>query len=73
VSISSTFYARLFCTKVLRTAFLKLRLGFGVSTKALLYEKLAHKTLMKLTNGLIIRTDTIVNILSNTEEGGGSS
>jgi len=49
VSISSTFYTCIFCTKVLIAAFLQLRFGFGKSTKALLYEKRTRKMLMKLT------------------------
>jgi len=52
VSISSSFYAHVVRTKVLCAAFLQLYFGFGKSTKALLYEKRAHKMLMKLTTGV---------------------
>jgi len=54
VSSSSTFYMLIFCTKVLCTAFLQLRFGFGeriLAKKALSYKKHTHKMLMKLTTG----------------------
>jgi len=53
VSISSTFFAQIFCTKVLQAAFLWLCFGFVTKEekllKALSYEKLSSKMLMKLT------------------------
>jgi hypothetical protein len=49
VSISSTFYACLFCTKVFLAAFLHLHVSRKKLLEALLYEKWARKMLMKLT------------------------
>ncbi len=46
VSISSTFYARVFCTKVLFSSYI-------LAKKALLYEKRVRKMLIKLTPALL--------------------
>ncbi len=48
-SISSAFYARIFCTKVLCTAFFCLHVTKGKRPKKLSYKKGVHKMLMKLT------------------------
>ncbi len=49
VSISSTFYARIFCRKANWTAFLYLHLALWFLVPKILYEKRACKRLMKLT------------------------
>jgi len=51
VLISSTFYAHIFCTEVLKAAFFYLHVTREKLPKKLLYEKFARKTLMKLTLG----------------------
>jgi hypothetical protein len=51
ISISSTFYARLFCTKVFLTPFLYLHVIRKKLLKALSYERCARKMLMKLNTG----------------------
>jgi len=51
VSISSTFYARVFHTKVLFLPKTQLKKSTFFGAK-ILYEKRARKTLMKLTAGL---------------------
>jgi len=48
-SISSTFYARIFCTKVLLYVCQSQNVTRKKLRKALSYAKAAHKTLMKLT------------------------
>jgi len=50
-SISSTFYERVFCTKVLCTAFLYLRFGFVIFWLKNIGKKVADKMLMKLAPG----------------------
>ena len=52
VSISSTFYAQLFCTKVLCAAFLHLRFGFVIFCQKNISAKAARKMLMKLVTGI---------------------
>jgi len=47
--ISSTFYSRLFCTKVFFTAFLWLLFGFVIFWHKTIGAKAARKMLMKLT------------------------
>jgi len=49
-SISSTFYTRLFCTKVLPAAFFYLHVTREKLPNRLLYKKGAHKMLMKLSH-----------------------
>jgi hypothetical protein len=50
-SISSTFYGRIFHTKVLFRQNITREKHRHLWKKALLYEKRAHKMLMKLTHG----------------------
>ena len=52
LSISSTFYERLFCTKVFSAAFFYLHVSRKKLRKALLYEKCIPKMLMKLRAGV---------------------
>jgi len=52
VSISTTFYERLFCTKVLGVDFLKLQLGFVIFWQKNIGTQAACKMLMKLTKGV---------------------
>jgi len=47
MSISSTSYARIFCTKVLFSSYV-------LAKKALSYKKFARKMLMKLTPGVVV-------------------
>jgi hypothetical protein len=47
--ISPTFYARLFCTKVLREASLNLHFRFELFLVQEYWRKWAHKLLVKLT------------------------
>jgi len=49
VSISSTFYACIFCMKVLCAAFLYLRFGFRIFGTKIVYQKCERKMFMKLT------------------------
>ncbi len=49
VSISSTFYARIFCLNVFSAAFLYLRVSRKSCAKHLHMKKFAHKMFMKLT------------------------
>jgi hypothetical protein len=49
VSISPTFYARLFCTKVLRQAFLYLHFRFELFLAQEYWRKCTHKMLVKMT------------------------
>jgi hypothetical protein len=51
VSISSTFYVRLFCMEVLWAAFLKLKFGFVIFWQNNISAKATCKMLMKLTTG----------------------
>jgi len=51
VSISSIFWAQLFCTKVFYTAFLYLHFGFEFFWQKNINKKAAQKILMKLTKG----------------------
>jgi hypothetical protein len=51
VSISPTFYKRLFCTKVFCAAFLYLQFGFEVFCQNNIGTKTAHKMLVKLATG----------------------
>jgi len=55
VSISSTFYVRIFCTKVLCAAFFYLHATTEKLPKR--YEKGVRKTLMKLTAGCNLKKD----------------
>jgi len=50
-SLSSTFYVRIFCMKVLFAAFFYLHVTREKLPKRLSYEKGAHKMLLKLTTG----------------------
>jgi hypothetical protein len=52
VSISSTFYARLFRTKVFGAAFLLSQFGFEIFWRQNIGEKFGPKMLMKLTQGI---------------------
>jgi len=54
-SISSTFYARIFCTKVLCIAFFYLHATREKLPKRLLYKKGKRKTLMKLKPRVLIK------------------
>jgi hypothetical protein len=51
-SISSTFYAQIFCKKVPGAAFLKLNFGFMIFWCKTIGAKVARKKLMKLTPGV---------------------
>ncbi len=52
MSISPTFYGRLFCTKVSRQACLYLHFRFELFLAQEYWRKFAHKMLVKLTTGL---------------------
>jgi len=61
VSISPTFYARLFCAKVLCTAFLFLQFSFVIFCSKNIGAIGARKMLMKLTKGVLSKVVTTFN------------
>ncbi len=62
VSISSTFYECLFCTKMLWAAFLCLHFGYDIFWQQNIGAKAARKILMKLTTGFTISVNFFKSI-----------
>ncbi len=61
VSISSTFYARLFCTKGFSAAFLYLHVSRKKLSEVLSYKKCASKMLMKLAKEILVLYSSVIS------------
>jgi len=69
-SISSTCYARIFWTKVLCATVFFLHVTREKLPKRLLYEKVVHKTLMKLTPGMSMSSLVVPSLVAARAPGG---